>query len=178
VIDFDELHRSHPLVGLLAQHLLEDALGNDQPVAARCAATLTNDVDVATTLYLLRLRHQLSYVRRREPFQMMAEETVALAVRGRAQPEWLADDQAARLIECTPSGNLPVEAVQREVRQAIEFLATHPQQLQDLAQQRADILLADHRRVREAARDVGQYNVKPCLPVDVIGVYVLLPDSL
>ncbi len=178
LLDFDELHRSHPLVGALAQHLLEDALGNTQPVAARCAATLTNDVDLATTLYLLRVRHQLGYVRRREPFQMMAEETVALAVRGRANPEWLFDEHAARLIECTPSGNLPPEAVQREVHQAIGFLADHPQQLQALAQQRADTLLADHKRVREAARDVGQYNVKPCLPVDVMGVYVLLPDSL
>ncbi|KGM41018.1 helicase SNF2 [Aquabacterium sp. NJ1] len=178
LIDFDELHRSHPLVGLLAQHLLEDALGSTQPVASRCAATLTNDVDVATTLYLLRVRHQLSYVRRREPFQMMAEETVALAVRGRANPEWLSDEHAARLIECNPSGNLSAEAVQREVSQAIEFMAAHPQQLHALAQQRADALLADHKRVREAARDVGQYNVKPCLPVDVMGVYVLLPDSL
>ncbi len=99
-------------------------------------------------------------------------------MRGRASPEWLADDQATRLIECTPSGNLPPEAVQREVRQALEFLAAHPQQLQALAQQRADALLDDHKRVREASRDVGQYNVKPCLPVDVMGVYVLLPDSL
>jgi superfamily II DNA or RNA helicase len=178
LIAFEELHRSHPLVGLLAQYLLEDSLGNSQPLAARCAATLTNDVEVVTTLYLLRLRHQLSYVRRREPFQMMAEETVALAVRGRAQPEWLTDNQAAHLIECTPSGNLPPEAVQREVRTAIDFLAAHPQQLQALAEHRAEALLSDHKRVREAARDVGQYNVKPCLPVDVIGVYVLLPDSL
>ena len=178
LIDWSELHRSHPLVGLFAQHLLEDALGAAHPLAARCAATLTNDVDVATTLYLLRLRHQLSYVRRREPFQMMAEETVALAVRGRTQPEWLVNDQATRLLECTPSGNLPPDAVQREVRQAIAFLAAHPEQLQALAQRRADNLLADHHRVREAARDVGQYSVSPCLPVDVMGVYVLLPDAL
>ena len=178
LIDWSELHRSHPLVGLFAQHLLEDALGAAHPLAARCAATLTNDVDVATTLYLLRLRHQLSYVRRREPFQMMAEETVALAVRGRTQPEWLVNDQATRLLECTPSGNLPPDAVQREVRQAIAFLAAHPEQLQALAQRRADNLLADHHRVREAARDVGQYSVSPCLPVDVMGVYVLLPDDL
>ena len=46
------------------------------------------------------------------------------------------------------------------------------------ARERAHALLADHQRVREAARDVGQHQVKPCLPVDVIGVYVLLPDSL
>lgn len=178
LIALDELHRSHPLVGLFAQHLLEDALGAAQPLAARCAATLTQDVEVATTLYLLRVRHQLSYTRRREPFQMMAEETVALAVRGRTQPEWLADQQATRLLECTPSGNLPPDAVQREVRKAIAYLAAHPEQLQALAQQRADTLLADHQRVREAARDVGQYSVSPCLPVDVMGVYVLLPDDL
>lgn len=178
LIDFSELHRSHPLVGLLAQHLLEDALGGERPLAARCAATLTNDVEVVTTLYLLRLRHQLSYVRRREPFQMMAEETVALAVQGRNAPQWLADDGVSRLLECTPSGNLPPEAAQREIRTALDFLAAHPQQLQAVAQQRADALLADHQRVREATRDVGQYSVSPCLPVDVMGVYVLLPDSL
>ncbi|MBD9368606.1 helicase-related protein [Xanthomonas sp. XNM01] len=178
LIDFSELHRSHPLVGLLAQHLLEDALGGERPLAARCAATLTNDVEVVTTLYLLRLRHQLSYVRRREPFQMMAEETVALAVQGRNAPQWLADDGVSRLLECAPSGNLPPEAAQREIRIALDFLAAHPQQLQVLARQRADALLADHQRVREATRDVGQYSVSPCLPVDVMGVYVLLPDSL
>ena len=178
LIDFSELHRSHPLVGLLAQHLLEDALVGERPLAARCAATLTNDVEVVTTLYLLRLRHQLSYVRRREPFQMMAEETVALAVQGRNAPQWLADDGVSRLLECTPSGNLPPEAAQREIRTALDFLAAHPQQLQAVAQERADALLADHQRVREATRDVGQYSVSPCLPVDVMGVYVLLPDSL
>ncbi|HCL4032508.1 helicase-related protein [Pseudomonas aeruginosa] len=178
LIDFSELHRSHPLVGLLAQHLLEDALSGERPLAARCAATLTNDVEVVTTLYLLRLRHQLSYVRRREPFQMMAEETVALAVKGRNAPQWLADDGVSRLLECTPSGNLPPEAAQREIRTALDFLVAHPQQLQAVAQQRADALLADHQRVREATRDVGQYSVSPCLPVDVMGVYVLLPDSL
>lgn len=177
-IDFGELHRSHPLVGLLAQHLLEDALGGERPLAARCAATLTNDVQVVTTLYLLRLRHHLSYVRRREPFQMMAEETVALAVQGRNTPQWQADDGVSRLLECTPSGNLPPEAAQREIRTALDFLTAHPQQLQAVAQQRADALLADHQRVREATRDVGQYSVSPCLPVDVMGVYVLLPDSL
>lgn len=177
-IDFGELHRSHPLVGLLAQHLLEDALGGERPLAARCAATLTNDVQVVTTLYLLRLRHHLSYVRRREPFQMMAEETVALAVQGRNTPQWQADDDVSRLLECTPSGNLPPEAAQREIRTALDFLTAHTQQLQTLAQQRADALLADHQRVREATRDVGQYSVSPCLPVDVMGVYVLLPDAL
>ena len=180
-IDFNELHRSHPLVTVLAEHLLEDSLAGEHRFAARCAATLTDAVEVVTTLYLLRLRHQLGYVRRREPFQMMAEETVTLAVRGRTQPEWLSDDHggsAARLLECTPSGNLPAEAVRREIDTALDFLRAHPQQLKALAEARAEALLADHSRVRRAANDVGQYSVAPCLPVDVIGVYVLLPNAL
>ena len=177
-IDFNALHRSHPLVTVLADYLLETSLQEGSPIAARCAATLTDAVDVVTTLFLLRLRHQLSYVRRREPFQMMAEETVTLAVRGRSQPEWLSGDSVNALLECTPTGNLPPEGVQREIRTALAFLRAHPQQLEALAQVRASALLDDHRRVREAARDVGQYSVSACLPVDVIGVYVLLPDTL
>ena len=109
---------------------------------------------------------------------MMAEETVALAVAGCSSPQWLQGEDVAQLLECTPSGNLPEEAVQREIRTALEFIAAHPQQLQTLAQQRAETLLVDHQRVREAARDVGQYSVSACLPVDVMGVYVLLPDAL
>jgi superfamily II DNA or RNA helicase len=178
LLEFNELHRSHPLVSMLAEHLLETSLAGDVTIAARCAATLTDAVDAVTTVYLLRLRHQLSYVRRREPFQMMAEETVTLAVVGRSNPRWLSDDSVARLLECAPTGNLPMETMQREIRTALDFLAAHSGQLESLAKQRAESLLADHQRVRQAARDVGQYSVNACLPVDVIGVYVLLPDSL
>lgn len=178
IIDFNELHRSHPLVTVLAEYLLEDSLSSEHAIAARSAATLTDAVDVVTTIYLLRLRHQLGYVRRREPFQMMAEETVALAVKGRSNPQWLSDESASKLLQCTPSGNLPTEIMQREIRTALDFLVSNQQRLQTLATERANSLLDDHRRVREAARDVGQYSVSPCLPVDVIGVYVLLPDSL
>lgn len=178
LLDFNELHRSHPLVSVLAEHLLEDSLTSEHAIAARCAATLTDAVDVVTTVYLLRLRHQLGYVRRREPFQMMAEETVALAVTGRNNPQWLSDDSVSRLLECQPTGNLPMETIQREINTALDFLKAHPEKLQSLAEQRAEALLADHQRVREAARDVGQYSVSACLPVDVMGVYVLLPDAL
>lgn len=178
VIDFNELHRSHPLVSVLADHLLEESLQGDSKLAARCAAAETDSVEVVTTIYLLRLRHQLEYVRRREPFQLMAEETVAVAVAGRTNPEWLVGDEVSRLLECVPTGNLPRDAMTREISHAITFLQAQQPRLEALASERAETLLADHKRVREAARDVGQYSVSACLPVDVIGVYVLLPDAL
>ncbi|HPB76922.1 MAG TPA: hypothetical protein PLY96_16940, partial [Chromatiaceae bacterium] len=82
------------------------------------------------------------------------------------------------LLECPPSGNLPPAQVEREIRAALDFLRQHEARLTALAEARAQALLEDHRRVREAARDVGHYRVSPCLPLDLIGVYVLLPDSL
>ena len=59
-LNFAELHRSHPLVTVLADHLIETALqGQTTPtgaITARCAATITDAVDVVTTVVLLRLR--------------------------------------------------------------------------------------------------------------------------
>ncbi len=172
------VHRSHPLVNVLADHLLEGALSGEAPLAARAAATVTASVDTVTTLYLLRLRHHLEITRRDRTRQLMAEETVTLAVRGRTQPQWLTEDEATRLLDVLPSSNLDSAACARELRHALDFLGAHQDVLERLANDRANTLLADHRRVREASRDTGQYAVRPSLPVDVVGVYVLLPEAL
>jgi hypothetical protein len=172
------IHRSHPLVALLADHLLEEALVGDAPLAARAAVTVTADVETVTTLYLVRLRHHLEITHRRRNRQLMAEEAVAIGVRGRAQPHWLGEAEAAPLLDARPIANLDTAACVRELEQALAFLTAQQAVLERLAAERADALLADHRRVREASRDVGQYVVRPNLPVDVLGVYVLLPDAL
>lgn len=180
------VHRSHPLVARVADHLLEAALSEPEgaPLAARGAVTVTADVDQVTTLYLLRLRHHLDIVRRSQGSpqtrQLLAEETVTLAVAGRSDPQWLADTDTdlARLLDARPTANLEREAASRELAAALDFLRERETVLTELAHRRAEALKADHLRVREAARDVGQYHVRPSLPVDVLGVYVLLPDAL
>jgi hypothetical protein len=50
-------------------------------------------------------------------------------------------------------------------------LATH-------AQARADELAQDHARVRAALPGVSRVSVEPVLPVDVIGIYVLVPAGI
>ena len=175
--------RSHPLVAVLADVLLESALEDAAPLAARCAATVTADVDVVSTLYLLRLRHQIHIQRGDTSRLLMVEEMLTLGVRGRATPEWMDDTQTREWLHVKPSANLPREQIAREVSQALALLATESDRLTDLAKRRAQALLADHRRLRDAADDRSQFRVVPCLapgayPVDVLGVYVLLPDSL
>jgi hypothetical protein len=61
------------------------------------------------------------------------------------------------------------------VSQALAQLETRLGDLNAFAERRAQTLLADHRRVREAADARGVYSVKALLPADVIGLFVLLP---
>jgi len=172
------IHRTHPVVSLLADTLLEDSLSaSDHPLAARCAATVTNAVSVTTSIFVLRLRHQLASRRRDVARTIMAEECVTLGVAGRAKPKWLSHEEVEPLLAAQPVSNLSPEAAVREIKSALDFLTAQAAHLEATARQRAEALLADHRRVREAARDLGSYEVTPCLPVDVLGAYVLLPAS-
>jgi hypothetical protein len=108
----------------------------------------------------------------------MAEECVTLAVEGRGDPRWLEDAEVSALLAAEPAGNLSSLAASREIAAALAFLDGQQEFLETLAHNRAATLLEDHRRVREAARDLGSYEVTPCLPVDVLGVFVLLPADL
>jgi hypothetical protein len=48
--------------------------------------------------------------------------------------------------------------------------------LEELAAERATSLLAIHRKLRDESRIRGlRYDVRPQLPVDLLGIYVLLP---
>jgi hypothetical protein len=64
----------------------------------------------------------------------------------------------------------------RLIAQALGAVPALEPQFNAIAQRRAEELLADHRRVREASDARGvRYGVTPALPVDKIGVYVLMP---
>ena len=75
-----------------------------------------------------------------------------------------------------PARNMDPARREREISEALATLPAAQPALAELAKQRANQLLEDHKRVREASEArFLKYEVTPCLPVDVIGLYVLLP---
>jgi hypothetical protein len=70
---------------------------------------------------------------------------------------------------------MPAPIRDRHLQQALDALPGWTEQLDVIAKERAQALLQDHRRVREAAEAKGTYQVTASLPVDVMGVYVLVP---
>jgi hypothetical protein len=106
---------------------------------------------------------------------MLCEETVAVSVAGSGSPEVLAPDAAQSLLGTEAVRNMPPPIRDRHLQQALDMLPNWTPQLEAVANERAQDLLQDHRRVREAAEAKGSYQVTASLPVDVMGVYVLVP---
>lgn len=175
------VQRAHPLVSVLAETLLErtltttgDDAASDPAVLGRVGCWVSARVSERTTVLLLRLRHQLVTTKGSRPNTLLVEESLAVSFgTGGAMREGL---DAAALLTLPPTGDLPPHVRDRELVKALAYVESSRSQLDGVAQGRAQALLADHRRVREAADARGSYAVKALLPADVIGVYVLLPE--
>ncbi len=186
------VQRSHPLVSVLAETLLERTLGSngnggtsagkgnsggnvDPGVLGRVGAWVSADVAVRTTVALLRLRHQLVTQRSGSIQTLLVEEATAIAWAGVSEPTTTEGADAFALIAAPPIAHPPAHVRERAVTQALEQLDLRRAELDAFAERRAQALLADHRRVRAAADARGSYTVKALLPADVIGLFVLLP---
>ncbi|MCC7535013.1 MAG: DEAD/DEAH box helicase [Deltaproteobacteria bacterium] len=175
------IQRSHPLVSVLAETLLErtlaadiDETARDPGVLGRVGCWVSSAVNERTTILLLRLRHQLVTQKAGRTSTLLVEEATALAWKGSVGSPIEGEDALA-LLAPPPSSDPPSHVRDRGVAQALEQLKSRRTELDAFAERRAHALLADHRRVREAADARGSYSVKALLPADVIGLFVLLP---
>lgn len=180
--------RNSPLTAALADYVLDTALDAalDHPAAARCGVTRTQAVTKRTSLLLLRVRFLLEVPK--SDTQTLAEEVVVAGYRGHPEPEpgpsasglqyrleWLEPEEALRLLE-TAEPDANISAIEREQVLAeplgtLDQLGAH---FERLAGERAAHLAEAHQRVRRLTRE-GKVTVKPNLPVDVLGLYVLMP---
>jgi len=182
------VHRSHPLVSTLAEGLLERTLADagleqernvtDPSMLGRTGCWVSNTVKSLTTVLMLRLRHQLSSADARGGDTLLVEEAIAVALRsvdGGKRFEILSGDEPLQWLTASPAETIDDRTRETRVSGALAQQDQWMPIIENFARERSEILLADHRRVREASRSKGRYEVTPLLPVDVIGVFVLLP---
>jgi len=179
------LSRSHPLVVELADFVAERALSGLEPeLAARASVIRTKAVAKRTQVLVLRLRHQLHQSRwmgsQYEALpDLLVEECLTVRVSGDGL-EPLNGAAALELLEAPASGNIDPGQRQQWLQEAIAELDGLQPALTALAERRADLAEEDHRRVREASLRSGEalrmrFRCEPSLPVDVIGLILLLP---
>ena len=182
------VQRSHPLVAVLADTLLgrtlsvdggdpstSDASTRDPSVLGRVGCWISEGVHGRTTVALLRLRHQLLSRARRQETTLMVEEAAAVAWAAPRTNGPITGPEALSLLALAPAGDPPRHVRERESARALVLLQERTADLEAFAAARADALLEDHLRVREASRATGSTSVQALPRPDVIGVYVLLP---
>ena len=172
------LSRTHPFVEALAGYVADTALDPlTEPLAARCGAMRTDAVERRTTLLLVRMRFDVITKRGTDAYRQLAEEMRLLAFEGAPDnATWLPEEQAAALLAAEPSGNVTPDQARVLLAEVVGGYEAITPALERAAADKADALLDAHVRVREGARLKGvRYEVVPQPPVDLLGVYVLLP---
>jgi superfamily II DNA or RNA helicase len=171
--------RVHPIVATLSETLAEgafDPIGIEGNALGRAGVWRTRAVTQMTTLLLLRLRFQL-VTSGRGNRMLLAEEAIGIAFEGQNQSATREGLEALQLLEAEAGSNLEAQARTRHLENALSRLAGYETGISTLANARAKILSEDHLRLTEAAGGGATVKVSPVLPADVIGLYVLLPET-
>jgi superfamily II DNA or RNA helicase len=173
------LTRSHPLVAGLADYVLASALDrdSDRPIAARTGAMRTAAVSTRTTLILSRFRFHLTTTREGVDRQLLVEQAAVHAFTGAPEaPAWLDTNRTLELLEAVPSGNVTPRQASEFLAEAADRVDRWMPRLEEALEEAGQELLHQHRTAREAAGAVGRFRVEALRPIDVLGLYVLLPD--
>ena len=174
---FISIHRAHPLPGILAETFLETALDTNASQESlstlpRCGVWEAEGIEAVTTLLLLRIRHRIDSKGKLGPQFAMAEEAAAIAFNGTKR---LSDGEGAfELFEAT-SKNIADRVRTEQLAKAVDGLKALKAQLDAYASERAAVLADDHTRVRQALGSKAAVKVEAVTPVDVIGLYILMP---
>jgi len=176
---FLSIHRAHPLPGILAETFLENALDDlakqdDPATLPRCGVWECETTETVVSLLLLRIRHRIDSRGRLGPQFAMAEEAAAIAFDTASGSRVVAGDAAFALLEAK-SGSVPERVRDAQMAKAIAQLGVLKPALNAFAAERATVLASDHSRVRQALGSRAGVRVEAVIPVDVIGLYVLMP---
>ena len=171
--------RNHPFVEQLCQFFMANSLSKKHKYGpARSSVIRCSDVMNKTTLLLFRVRNVIEASK--EGRQLVAEEMLIWGFSGNAgEKNWLSHEQTEYLIHhAIPSSDLSPQArpgfLENELEEIEELHASGI--LDQVALKRAEILLEAHERFRKLLGG-GKYKVvEPVLPMDLMGVYVLLPE--
>jgi len=183
VIDFDYppkprtsyIHRTSPLVATLADFAAETALQKEQSSwIARASVFFTDKVDTKTVLALVRLRFRLTLQQKNKEHTMLCEE--ALSIKVDDELKILVAKEQALFYSAEAVKNMPKPIQKRHLQHVLETLKDKTEKFNELANKRALDLLEDHRRIRDASKAKGIYNITPILPIDILGIVIMVPS--
>lgn len=173
------LGRNHIFVEQLCNYILaKSLLHNTISGAARAAVIKTKGVKIKTTLLLFRVRNVIE--EKNSKHQLVAEEMIMTGYEGSVSTgvNFISQSDSQNLIfNSKPSINISEEAKSSFLEKEIEDIGKLKKDFDAIALERAEKLVEAHERFRKTVGGNKYQTVKPVLPMDLMGVYILLPDT-
>lgn len=172
------LGRNHPLVEQLCRSLMAHAMNKEKKQGpARAAVIKCRDVGIKTTLLLYRVRNVIE--EKGTGRQIVAEEVIPLGYQGLAQDFKLLENKYAAelMFTVTPTDNVTAHAAAEFLNSEIVDLEKIKENINLVAYTRAESLVESHERYRKVLGGTRFKTVEPILPMDLLGIYILLPDD-
>lgn len=169
--------RNHRFVEQLCQLVMANTVSRMDKRAARTAVIRTKQVSIKTTLLLFRCRNVIED--RKGHQQVVAEEMILWGWKGTPQQkEYLNHDQARELLSSArASSDLPTPARMSFLDNELKLLQSFTTEFDGVAEQQSQKLVEAHERFSSLMDGKRFQVVHPVLPMDLLGVYVLLPEG-
>jgi superfamily II DNA or RNA helicase len=170
------LGRNHRFVEQLCQLVMANTLAREGRRAARTAIIRTAQVKTKTTLLLFRCRNVIAEKAGRH--QIVAEEMVLWGWRGTPEQKEFLDHATAKtlLLAARASSDLSAQARGSFLENELNLLVRLKAEFDRVAENQSLRLVAAHERF-SALMDAKKFQVVyPVLPMDLLGVYILLPE--
>ena len=170
--------RNHPFVEHLSQNVINNALQGNNNSAARSAVLRTTNVKQKTVLFQLRVRNVIAEQPSNK--QIVAEEMWLWGYEGSVnQKQFLSKDAALSLLmNVRMAQNIEDSEKKYWLNEEMDWVIdekTFRAHTDEVALERANHLVESHTRFKKLVSGSKYQVVEPVLPMDVLGVYILLP---
>jgi superfamily II DNA or RNA helicase len=171
--------RNHPFAEHLAQHIINNALQSANNSASRAAVLRSADVKQKTVLFQLRVRNVIAEQPSNK--QIVAEEMWLWGYEGEVNQKNFLTKEAALNLLMTVKASQNMEEPEKahwlnEEMKWVKDEVLFRKQTDEVALERAHHLVESHTRFKKLVSGSKYQVVEPVLPMDVLGVYILLPE--
>lgn len=170
--------RNHPFTEQLSQTIIDNSLRQAGKRAARAAVLKTSDVTKKTVIFQLRVRNVIAEVKYKN--EIVAEEMWLWGFRGDVDArDLLTKEEAMKLfMNAKASENTELHEQAYWLNEEMDWVRdekTFRRYTDEVALARANHLVEAHTRFKKLVDSAKYKVVEPVLPVDVLGIYILLP---
>lgn len=179
---FYYIGRNHRFVEQLCQVVMANTIARKKNRAARAAVIRTDSVKIKTTLLLFRCRNVIEQARKgtKSAHQIIAEEMLLWGWRGTpSKKEFLTHEEAKVLMgTARAASNMTPESRASFLDNELSLMGNLEEDFSLIAEEQSKRLVAAHERFSALVEKNRFQVVYPVLPMDLLGIYILLPSEV